>query len=211
MGEVASERVTYLHGDLELRIIEARYLPNMDLLTEHLRRCFTVCDSCYRPPPEDPSSVADTDAEAGGEGDRGKGDEDKKIRHHRRIITSDPYVTVCVPQATLARTRVIPNAQNPKWDERFCIPMAHPLVHLVFHVKDNDLFGAQLIGKALIPAEKIAVGAFISGWFPVVGENGGPSKPDSALRIEMEFMLCDKNSLYQHGTVLMALQGPFTM
>jgi phospholipase D1/2 len=77
--------------------------------------------------------------------------------------------------------------------------MAHPLVHLVFHVKDNDLFGAQLIGKALIPAEKIAAGGFIGGWFPVVGANGETPKPGTALHIEMEFTPCDKNPLYQHG------------
>ncbi|KAH7851166.1 hypothetical protein Vadar_008065 [Vaccinium darrowii] len=197
MAEVPLERVIHLHGDLDLRIIQARNLPNMDLVTERLRRCFTLCDSCYRPPPRDPSSAADTEAESGCEGDRDG--VDKKIHRHRKIITSDPYAKVCVPHATLARTRVIPNAQNPKWDERFYIPMAHPLVHLEFQVKHNDIFGAQLIGKALIPAEKIAAGVFISGWFPVVGANGEPPKPGTALHIEMQFTPCDKNLLYQHG------------
>ncbi|CAM8972238.1 unnamed protein product [Rhodiola kirilowii] len=31
---------TLLHGNLDLQIIEARSLPNMDLLTEHVRRFF---------------------------------------------------------------------------------------------------------------------------------------------------------------------------
>lgn len=108
MGEVPSDTVKNLHGDLDLKIIAARNLPNMDRVTEHLRRCFTGCDACSRPPRHHDASSADTDADSGGDADedhrRGR---QKKIRHHRRIITSDPYVKVCVPQATLARTRVM--------------------------------------------------------------------------------------------------------
>ncbi|KAG5534526.1 hypothetical protein RHGRI_022598 [Rhododendron griersonianum] len=198
MAEERSERVIYMHGDLHLTIKEARNLPNMDLVTEHLRRCFTGCDSCYRLPQNDPSpSGANTDTESGGDKDHRDG-HDMKIRRHRRIITSDPYVTVCVPQATLARTRVIPNAQDPKWNEEFYIPMAHPAAHLEFHVKDNDIFGAQLIGKVLIQTEEIAAGGSIGGWYPVIGANGEPPKLGTALRLEMTFTPCDKNPLYQH-------------
>lgn len=107
MAEGRSERVIFLHGDLHLTIKEARNLPNMDIVTEHLRRCFTGCDSCYRLSQKPPSpSGADTDTESGGDKDHRDG-HDKEIHHRRRIITSDPYVTFCVPQATLARTRVI--------------------------------------------------------------------------------------------------------
>lgn len=97
--------------------------------------------------------------------------------------------------------QVIPNSQNPNWNEKFYIPMAHPAAHLEFHVKDNDIFGAQLIGKVLIQAEKIAAGGSIGGWYPVIGANGGPPKPGTALRLEMTFSPCDKNPLYQHGIV----------
>ncbi|RWR92386.1 C2/PLDc/PLD_C/PLDc_2 domain-containing protein [Cinnamomum micranthum f. kanehirae] len=44
-------------------------------------------------------------------------------KHHHKIITSDPYVTVCLAGATI--------------------------------VKDNDIFGAQLIGIASIPVDAI--------------------------------------------------------
>ncbi|KAK8275769.1 hypothetical protein V6Z12_D10G157700 [Gossypium hirsutum] len=46
MGEDASDPVVFLHGDLDLKIIEARRLPNMDLMADRLRRCFTVFDVC---------------------------------------------------------------------------------------------------------------------------------------------------------------------
>ncbi|KAJ4841615.1 hypothetical protein Tsubulata_004906 [Turnera subulata] len=191
MGEISGDRkVIYLHGDLDLHIVEARRLPNMDAISTNLRQCLGVCNACTtagdRPGP------ADGDSEGGS---------DKEHHHHhpRNIVTSDPYVTVVVPQATLARTRVLKNAKNPRWKERFNIPMAHPLADLEFHVKDNDLFGAEMIGVAKIPAERIASGELIQDWFPIFGSNGKPPKPDSALHLEMKFTPCEKNPVYRHG------------
>ncbi|GFQ07551.1 phospholipase d delta [Phtheirospermum japonicum] len=149
----------------------------MDIVSERLRRCFTGCGAC-RP-------TAD-----------GNG---RKLHHHRKIITSDPYVTISVPQATLARTRVLPNSQNPRWNEQFHIPLAHPLAFLDIRIKDNDILGADTIGKVLISAEKIASGEEISGWFPVISSTGTPPKRDTALRLQMRFVPCEQNPLYNHG------------
>lgn len=184
MADAASEKLIYLHGDLDLIIHEARHLPNMDLVTEHLRRCFTVCDTLN-------CSSDHTDS-------HGRSS-DLKVHQHRKIITSDPYVTVCVPQATVARTRVINNAQNPKWNEHFDIPLAHPVINLEFQVKDNDVFGAQLIGTAKVSAQKIASGEPISDWIPIIGSSGNPPKPHTALRVELKFTPYDKNPVYEHG------------
>ncbi|XAR73730.1 Phospholipase D [Bertholletia excelsa] len=183
MAETPSDRVIYLHGDLELKIVRARDLPNMDMLSEHLRRCFAPCSAVKQPEPP----LASEDAS------------DKRIDRHRHVITSDAYVTVSVPQAAVARTRVIRNAHNPTWNEHFNIPLAHPVVNLEFQVKDNDFLGAQMIGKVLIPAEKIATGEYISGWFPVLGDNEKPAKPEAALYLEMRFTPCESNPLYKHG------------
>lgn len=32
----------FLHGELDMWIVEAKYLPNMDLATERMRKCFTL-------------------------------------------------------------------------------------------------------------------------------------------------------------------------
>ncbi|PSS36579.1 Phospholipase D delta like [Actinidia chinensis var. chinensis] len=184
MATPPSKRVICLYGDLDLKIVEARNLPNMDLVTEHLRRCFTLCGA-FRSYPFSSSTAHDGDSDV----------EDNRIDHHAKIITSDPYVKVCVPQAILARTRVIPNAHNPVWNERFHIPLAHPAENLEFQVKDNDLFGAQMIGRVLIEAERLASGEHIAGWFPV---DGSP-KPDAKLYLEMKFTPCEQNLLYKHG------------
>ncbi|XP_024975715.1 phospholipase D delta isoform X4 [Cynara cardunculus var. scolymus] len=175
MADNSSARIVFLHGDLFLKIIEARNLPNMDVVTGHILRCVPF-DSC----PEDKSPP---------------GTDDLKLRSSgRKIIASDPYVKVSVPQAAVARTRVLKNSKNPRWDERFKIPLAHELVYLEFEVKDDDIFGADLIGTVSIRAHEIATGNVISDWFPLKN-----SRKDSQLRLEMKFVSCDKNPLYRHG------------
>lgn len=182
------EKVIYLHGDLDLKIIRARRLPNMDMMSEHLRRCFTACDACKTPAPthetfQDDDGVRHT----------------SKIIRKSKIITSDPYVTVVVPQATVARTRVLKNSQEPVWNEHFIIPLAHPLVNLEIQVKDDDVFGAQIIGTAAIPADTIATGEFISRWYDIIAPSGSPPKPGASIQLELKFTPCDKNPLYRHG------------
>ncbi|GAV56681.1 C2 domain-containing protein/PLDc domain-containing protein/PLD_C domain-containing protein/PLDc_2 domain-containing protein [Cephalotus follicularis] len=176
MADDNPDAVIYLHGDLDLKIIEARRLPNMDLVSERFRRCFTAFDTCRKP-------FSDK----------------KDSQHHHKIITSDPYVTVCLAGATVARTRVISNSQSPHWNERFKIPLAHPVTHMEFHVKDNDVFGADLIGVATVPAGRIKSGETISDWFPIISSYGKPPKPDCAVHVEMTFTKCEENPLYKHG------------
>ncbi|EEF52789.1 phospholipase D delta [Ricinus communis] len=166
----------YLYGDLDLKIIEARQLPNMDIVTERVRRCLLAFDGCRKPCIKE-----------------------HKSERQRRIITSDPYVTVCLSGATVARTRVISNSQHPYWNEHFKIPVAHPATHVEFHVKDNDVFGADLIGVATVPVKRIISGETVSDWLPITDPYGKPPKPDCAIRVEMKFMQCEENPLYQYG------------
>ncbi|KAM7514029.1 hypothetical protein LguiA_003612 [Lonicera macranthoides] len=167
--------VVYLHGDLDLKILEARCLPNMDLFTARLRSCFTF-DACHNPFPHR-----------------------KNHSHHRKMITSDPYVTVCLAGATVARTRVISNCQSPVWDEHFKIPLAHPVSTVDFLVKDNDMFGADMIGVASVSAKKIKSGELIDDWFRILGPYGKQPKKGAAIRLQMRFIQCDESLLYNKG------------
>ncbi|KAH6789181.1 phospholipase D delta [Perilla frutescens var. frutescens] len=176
-GDGVENNVICLHGELELEIKEARCLPNMDLVSERLRRFLTAFD-CRKP------FAADTHRDR---------------HHHRKIITSDPYVTVCLAGAVVARSRVISNSQDPIWEEQFKIPVAHPVSQVEFHVKDNDVFGADLIGMASVPAKRIAAGELVDEWFPVIGSYGKPPKPGCAIRLRLKFTPCRENPLYQAG------------
>ncbi|KAI3875788.1 hypothetical protein MKX03_023711 [Papaver bracteatum] len=171
-----SDQVIFLHGDLDLRIIEARRLPNMDIMAERFRRCFSACNACKKPLTSE------------------------EMKHpHRKIITSDPYVSVCLAGATVARTRIIPNSQAPKWDEHFVIPLAHPVHMVEFQVKDNDMFGAQLIGIVSIPAQEINSGKHLKDWYPIIGTYGKTPKEGTALYLEMKFTPFEQNSVYRRG------------
>ncbi|CAD6335045.1 unnamed protein product [Miscanthus lutarioriparius] len=147
------EPAVLLHGDLDIRIVEAK--------------CFASC-SCGRPATK------------------------------KRIITSDPYVSVCVAGATVAQTRVIPNTENPRWEEHFRVEVAHAAARVEFHVKDNDVFGAQLIGVAAVP-----VAALAAGWFPVeAGQCGAGAgshsqrRPAPELHLSIRYEPIDGNPLY---------------
>ncbi|XP_029118259.1 phospholipase D delta isoform X2 [Elaeis guineensis] len=180
--------VMFLHGDLDIWILEARSLPNMDVFSDRMIKCFTVYGTCTTPC---------------GKADKHKDKlKDKHKDRHKsmhKIITSDPYVSVCVAGATIAQTRVIPNSEDPKWDEHFCVPVAHPVSKIEFQVKDNDVFGAQLIGVAAIPVDKILPGVTVSGWFPVVGPYGNPMKPYPELHLSLQFRPMEDNPLYKDG------------
>ncbi|WVZ62645.1 hypothetical protein U9M48_012365 [Paspalum notatum var. saurae] len=165
-----------LHGDLDIQIIEAKCLPNMDLMTERMRKCFTGYGACST--------------------DCGKSDPHPDMR---KIITSDPYVSVCLSGATVAQTRVIANSENPKWDEHFYVQVAHSVNRIEFLVKDNDVFGAELIGVASIPVERITPGDTVSGWFPISGQYSNPMKPSPELHLSIQYKPLDMNPLYKDG------------
>ncbi|KAH9294063.1 hypothetical protein KI387_040732, partial [Taxus chinensis] len=171
-----SANAVILHGSLNVSIFEARALPNMDLSSERLRQFFSVFSACRAP--------------------------FRKSKHQcerQKIITSDPYVSVNLADAKVAQTRIIKNSQHPIWNEHFTIQVAHLVAEVCFVVKDDDLMGADLIGTVAVSAQRVFRGEKIEDWFPVLGANGQPPKPDAALRISMEFTPAETNPLYQFG------------
>ncbi|KAK7318749.1 hypothetical protein RJT34_03456 [Clitoria ternatea] len=160
----------FLHGELDLLIIEAKSLPNLDLSTEAVRKCITMGNMCHPP--------------------FLKG---LKTHSGKDKMTSDPYVSVTLAGATIARTRVIPNCENPLWDEQFVVPVAHPIQKLEFHVKDNDILGAELIGVVEIPVHRILSGKVINDWFPIIGQHGSCLKSYPELHISVQYKSIEMN------------------
>ncbi|XP_061365758.1 phospholipase D delta-like [Gastrolobium bilobum] len=163
--EGPKEPHVFLHGDLDLVIIEAKSLPNLDLSSEAVRKCITMGNMCT------PPFVKGLKTHSGKD----------------KMITSDPYVSVCLAGATIAQTRVIANCENPLWDEQFVVPVAHPVQKVEFLVKDNDVLGAELIGVVEIPVQKILSGNTINDWFPIIGQYGNCLKPYPELHISVQF------------------------
>lgn len=126
MSESSSDnQFIVLHGDLDLKIVEAQHLPNLSLIdVRQLRRCFTSRDSYTI----------------------------ETRQHKHKVQFCNPYVEVLVSNVTVASTRVIKNTTNPKWNQYFHIPLAHPVNKLTFHVKDDNIFGSEIISTVHIPA-----------------------------------------------------------
>ncbi|KAK1418721.1 hypothetical protein QVD17_27867 [Tagetes erecta] len=114
-------------------------------------------------------------------------------------ITSDPYVSVALTTAVVARTYVISNNENPVWKQHFNVPVAHHAAEVHFLVKDNDVVGSQLIGIVSIPVEQIYSGTKIEGFYPIIGTNGKPCKPGAGLGLTLQYISIEKLSLYHNG------------
>ncbi|KAK9740079.1 hypothetical protein RND81_03G009700 [Saponaria officinalis] len=180
----------YLHGDLDLHIVEARSLPNMDIVSERFRRICLACRSPFHATNNNNNSNSNHNNNSRN---------NSHLINNKKIITSDPYVTVSLGGAIVARTRVIPNSQNPVWDEHFNVPLAHPVSAIEFLVKDNDVFGADLIGTARVPSTEIIPGDEINAWVPIVGPTGKVTKHNAAVRVRLRFVPCGGNPAYASG------------
>ncbi|KAK7840787.1 phospholipase d delta [Quercus suber] len=172
----SDQHVICLHGDLELKIMEAQHLPNLSLLNiRQLRRCFTACSGSATVESPHTSTSA--------------------LHKHKVVDFCNPYVEVVASTVTVARTRVIKNTTNPKWNQHFHIPLAHPVNSLTFQVKDDDIFGSEVIGTVDIKASRIVTGKLISDWFPILGS----SKTDTKINLVLQFTPFEENPRYNHG------------
>ncbi|XP_076958556.1 phospholipase D gamma 1-like [Bidens hawaiensis] len=101
--------------------------------------------------------------------------------------TSDPYVTVSIANAVIARTFVINNTENPVWMQRFYVPVAHYSAEVQIVVKDSDVVGSQIIGAVGVSVEQLASGSLVEGTFPVLNESGKPCKRDAVLTLSIQY------------------------
>jgi phospholipase D1/2 len=108
-------------------------------------------------------------------------------------------VKVCIAGATVARTSVIHNCDEPCWDENFRIPLAHRASELEIVIKDEDMFGAQIIGTATVPASSIISCEPFDKWLFVMDPSGLQDGPKPQLHIAFKFTPVDVNPVYKDG------------
>ncbi|KAJ0968817.1 hypothetical protein J5N97_021694 [Dioscorea zingiberensis] len=170
-NSIASLKVLLLHGSLDIWILDAHNLPNLDMFSK------TIGDMLG---PRLTSTLS------------GK-------LEHMSSMTSDPYVSIVASNAVLGRTYVISNTENPVWMQHFFIPVAHHAAEIQFIVKDNDVVGSQIIGTVSIPAEWIYSGEKVEGTYPVLGSNGKPCKPNAVLRLSIQYIPIHRLSMHHQG------------
>ncbi|VFQ84022.1 unnamed protein product [Cuscuta campestris] len=167
-----SMKCLLIHGNLDIWVYEAKNLPNMDLFHK------TLGDMFKKLP----------------------GNMSSKIEGHmNHKITSDPYVTIALSGATVGRTYVISNDENPTWMQHFNVPVAHYASEVHFIVKDDDVVGSQLIGTVAIPVENIHGGGKVEGFFPILSSNGKPSKAGAILSLSIQYTPMEQLNIYHFG------------
>lgn len=114
-------------------------------------------------------------------------------------MTSDPYVTVQVASAVVARTFVIPDDENPVWAQQFLVPVAHETAAVNFVVKDSDVVGAELIGVVAVRADRLQAGDRVEGAYPVLELNGKECAPGAVLRLSVQYVPVARLTMYHHG------------
>ncbi|KAL6847666.1 hypothetical protein ACP4OV_022692 [Aristida adscensionis] len=123
----------------------------------------------------------------------------RKPRSASEAMTSDPYVTVQVASAVVARTFVIPDNENPAWAQHFLVPVAHEAAAVQFVVKDSDVVGAELIGVVAVPADHLQGGDRVEGVYPVLEPGGRQCAPGAVLKLAVQYVPVARLTMYHHG------------
>ena len=88
------------------------------------------------------------------------------------LDVTDPFVDVTLENAKLAKTSVVLNDLNPRWNECFRVELCHWGANLNFEVRDKDHAYAEYIGMVQIPASDL-ISYGISGKFYLLMNNNG--------------------------------------
>ena len=95
---------------------------------------------------------------------------------------TDSYVDVHLGKARLARTRVIDNDLNPKFNENYRVEVCHFANELTFDIKDKDHAYSELIGNVKIATATLLNGDPVEGWFNIT-KRSGRSKGQIKLKV----------------------------
>ena len=86
---------------------------------------------------------------------------------------TDPFVIISLGETQILKTAYIPNNLEPRWNEKFSIPVCHRASCLKVMVRDREHIGDQVVGTCLIATEDLLHGEPIEGWYDIiVGANG---------------------------------------
>jgi len=103
---------------------------------------------------------------------------------------TDPFVDVKLGKARIAKTAVIDNDLNPKWNETFRVEVCHWARELTFDVRDKDHAYTEEIGIVEIPCQCFLNGEEINNWFPIKKKN----KENGHLHISVHYVAMSRIS-----------------
>ena len=98
---------------------------------------------------------------------------------------TDPFVVCYLGQTPLLKTAYLPNNLNPKWDEKFTIPVCHRASSIKVVVHDREHVGHQIVGTALIATDELIGGEPIEEWYDIIVDGAGTA--EGTIHIMMQF------------------------
>ncbi|PSS17857.1 Phospholipase D alpha 1 like [Actinidia chinensis var. chinensis] len=110
------------------------------------------------------------------------------------------YATIDLEKARVGRTRMIENEpNNPRWYESFHVYCAHTAADVIFTVKDANVIGATLIGRAYVPVQELLDGEEVDRWVAIVDEDKKPVHGDSKIHVKLQYFEVDRDRNWARG------------
>ncbi|KAG6554629.1 hypothetical protein Mapa_003647 [Marchantia paleacea] len=123
------------------------------------------------------------------------------------------YATVDLGKTRVGRTRIIEREPvRPVWNESFRIYAAHTVSDVVITVKDDNVIGASLIGRAKVPVAEVLSRRTIDDWYDLFTDSGDPVKGGQAkVRFRMRYFAAVDDPHWSRG-ILSPMYGgvPYT-
>lgn len=112
-----------------------------------------------------------------------------------------PYATIDLENAIVGRTRLLEETTtNPQWNEAFHIYCAHMASNVVFSIKEFNPIGANVIGKAYLPATELLNGEEIDRWLKItMDRHNRPLHGSSKIHVKLKFYSVTENCNWSHG------------
>lgn len=129
-----------------------------------------------------------------------------------KIVGSKLYASVDLDKARVGRTRMLRNQPyNPQWNESFRIYCAHHISNIIFTIKDADLVGATLLGRAYVPVQEIINGYEVDKWVQILDEEHYPIDGGSRIHVKLKFFSAKQDPNWSRGIASPQYQGvPWT-
>uniref|UniRef100_A0A5B7AGG4 Phospholipase D n=1 Tax=Davidia involucrata TaxID=16924 RepID=A0A5B7AGG4_DAVIN len=98
------------------------------------------------------------------------------------------YATIDLEKARVGRTRLLESDHsNPRWYESFHIYCAHMAVNVIFTIKEDNPIGAELIGRAYMPARELLHGEEVDTWLEILNEDNKPIQGHSKIHVKLQY------------------------
>ncbi|KAM6593048.1 hypothetical protein CsatA_000751 [Cannabis sativa] len=130
----------------------------------------------------------------------------KAILCRPEIVGTKLYATVDLDKARVARTSMVQkNTNHPIWNESFYIYCAHWTSELIFTVKNGELVGATLIGRAYLPSESMFTRHMVNEELPILDEERKPT--GSNICVTLQFIRANDEPNWSLGIRNPQFQG----